>query len=40
MLFVSGETRFRYVFQRDPIGRITGFTDRREGENILWKRTR
>jgi ketosteroid isomerase-like protein len=38
MLFVPGETRFRYVFQRDANGRITGFIERREGENILWKR--
>lgn len=38
MLFVPGETRFRYVFQRDTRGRITGFIERREGENILWKR--
>lgn len=40
MMFVPGETRFRYVFQRDPKGRITGFIERREGENILWKRER
>jgi hypothetical protein len=38
MLFIPGEPRFRYVFQRDPSGRITGFVERREGENILWKR--
>lgn len=38
MLFVPGEPRFRYVFERDRMGRITGFIERREGENILWKR--
>ena len=38
MLFVPGEPRFRYVFQRDARGRITGFIERREGENIFWKR--
>ncbi|HLY06543.1 MAG TPA: DUF4440 domain-containing protein [Rhizomicrobium sp.] len=40
MLFVPGEPRFRYVFQRDANGRITGFIERREGENIFWSRVR
>lgn len=38
MLFIPGEPRFRYIFQRDGKGRITGFVERREGENILWTR--
>lgn len=38
MLFVPGEPRFRYIFERDRMGRITGFIERREGENILWSR--
>ena len=38
MLFIPGEPRFRYIFQRGAAGRITGFIERREGENILWKR--
>jgi ketosteroid isomerase-like protein len=40
MFFVPGEPRFRYVFQRDAAGRVAGFTERREGENIFWKRER
>jgi ketosteroid isomerase-like protein len=38
MFFIPGEPRFRYVFQRDAAGHITGFIERREGENIFWKR--
>jgi ketosteroid isomerase-like protein len=40
MFFIPGEPRFRYVFQRDAGGRVTGFIERREGENIFWKRER
>jgi hypothetical protein len=36
--FIPGRPRERRLFQRDAAGRITGFIDRREGEDILWKR--
>ena len=33
-----GQPRSRRVFLRDAAGRITGFADRREGEDIVWRR--
>ncbi|HLI84569.1 MAG TPA: hypothetical protein VKV17_11660 [Bryobacteraceae bacterium] len=38
MLFVSGRPRYRKVFHRDQNGRITGFGERREAWDLLWKR--
>lgn len=38
VLFVPGEPRIKRLFERDARGRITGFIDRREGEDIVWKR--
>ena len=40
LLFVPGAPRTRKVFQRDEQGRVTGFIDRREGEDIRWTRVR
>src|SRR5262245_29727825 len=38
VFFVPGEPRTRRIFQRDADGKVTGFVDRREGEDILWHR--
>ena len=38
VLFIAGQPRVRRIFQRDDAGRVTGFIDRREGEDIDWKR--
>ena len=38
VLFVPGRPRFQHLMQRDADGRIDGFLERREGENIRWKR--
>ena len=38
VLFVPGRPRYRYVFQRDAEGRITGFAERREAWDLVWKR--
>jgi hypothetical protein len=38
VLFVSGQPRVRKIFQRDGSGKITGFVDRREGEDLIWRR--
>ncbi len=38
VLFVPGQPRTRKIFQRDAGGKITGFVDRREGEDIVWHR--
>jgi hypothetical protein len=40
VFFVSGQLRVRKIFERDDQGKITGFVDRREGEDLLWKRMR
>jgi len=40
LLFVPGAPRSRKIFQRDDQGRVTGFIERREGEDIPWKRMR
>jgi hypothetical protein len=36
VLFTPGQPRIKRLFQRDPGGRVTGFIDRREGEDIVW----
>jgi hypothetical protein len=36
LLFVPGKPRFKYHVQRDAAGRVTGFIERREGEDIAW----
>jgi len=38
VLFVPGKPRYRKIFLRDPAGRITGFAERREAWDIVWKR--
>jgi ketosteroid isomerase-like protein len=38
VLFVPGEPRYRKIFQRGLDGRVTGFVERREAWDILWKR--
>jgi hypothetical protein len=38
VLFVAGQPRTRKIFQRDGDGKITGFVDRREGEDLVWWR--
>ena len=38
VLFVPGEPRLRYLFQRDASGRVTGFLQRRESWDLAWKR--
>lgn len=39
VLFVPGRPRYRYVFLRDAGGKVTGFAQRREAWDLLWKRT-
>jgi hypothetical protein len=36
VLFIPGQPRVRKIFQRDKEGKITGFVDRREGEDLVW----
>jgi ketosteroid isomerase-like protein len=38
VLFVPGRPRYRFVFLRDPDGKITGFAQRREAWDLIWKR--
>jgi hypothetical protein len=38
VLFVPGRPRYRYVFRRGADGKITGFAQRREAWDIVWKR--
>ena len=38
MLFVPGKPRYRKVFLRGPDGHITGFAERREAWDLIWKR--
>ncbi len=38
VLFVPGQPRIRKIFQRDAKGRITGYVDRRESGDLVWKK--
>lgn len=38
VFFESGKPRTRRIFTRDASGAVAGFVDRREGEDIRWKR--
>lgn len=37
VLFVPGQPRIRKIFQRDEKGKVTGFVDRRESWDLVWK---
>lgn len=39
LFFVPGQPRSRRIFTRDPAGRVDGFVDRREGEDVRWRRS-
>jgi hypothetical protein len=38
VFFLAGAPRTRRIFQHDPSGAVTGFVDRREGHDIVWKK--
>jgi hypothetical protein len=38
VLFTPGQPRIRKIFQRDASGKITGFVDRRESWDLVWRR--
>ena len=38
VLFVPGQPRYRYIFLRDSAGKVTGFAQRREAWDLIWKR--
>ncbi|HEY7643340.1 MAG TPA: nuclear transport factor 2 family protein [Steroidobacteraceae bacterium] len=38
VFFVAGQPRARRIFVRDAQGKVVGFVDRREGEDIRWLR--
>jgi hypothetical protein len=38
LLFTPGQPRLKRLFQRDAGGRVVGFIDRREGEDIVWRK--
>lgn len=38
VLFAPGRPRYRYVFLRDAGGKVTGFAQRREAWDLVWKR--
>ena len=38
VFFVPGQPRTRRIFTRDAAGRVDGFLDRREGEDVRWTR--
>jgi hypothetical protein len=38
VLFTPGQPRTRKIFQRDANGKVTGFLDRRGGEDVVWRR--
>ena len=40
VFFTPGQPRDTDLFQRDGTGHVTGFIDRREGEDIVWQRGR
>ncbi len=40
LFFVPGQPRTRRLFTRDTAGRIDGFVDRREGEDVRWIKVR
>ena len=38
VFFVAGQARTRRIFTRDANGKVDGFVDRREGEDVRWRR--
>jgi ketosteroid isomerase-like protein len=40
VLFVPGRPRSRKIFERDERGKVSGFVDRREGQDVRWRRGR
>jgi ketosteroid isomerase-like protein len=38
VLFIAGRPRSRKIFQRDAQGQVTGFLDRQEGEDLVYRR--
>ena len=38
VFFIAGDPRIRKIFQRDTSGNITGFVERRESWDVVWKR--
>ena len=38
VLFIAGQPRVRKIFERGAKGNITGFVDRREGRDLVWRR--
>ncbi len=38
VFFVAGQPRTRRIFLRDSQGKVVGFVDRREGEDVRWLR--
>lgn len=38
IFFIAGQPRIRKIFQRNANGKITGFVDRRESWDLVWKR--
>jgi hypothetical protein len=38
VFFAAGQPRTRRIFTRDARGRVDGFVDRREGEDVRWTR--
>jgi hypothetical protein len=38
VFFEPGAPRTRRMFQRDAQGQVTGFVDRREARDVVWKR--
>jgi len=38
VFFVAGQPRTRRIFTRDAQGKVVGFVDRREGEDVRWTR--
>lgn len=39
VFFIAGQPRIRKIFQRDANGKVTGFVDRRESWDLVWKKT-
>lgn len=39
VFFVAGQPRTRRIFTRDSAGRVDGFVDRREGEDVRWTKS-